>query len=235
MTLERAPQRGVGFSRGIERGQERLEILGTELDRFMLAHDALSRDDGLRQDELGQVEMGIPRRFVEQPAGVGIAADMQTIGFGEMCAHRQDSRTFACVDCVPIVGLLQTPLLKLSAVDKLDQPTTELTALDFDLFTATPEQKAQALWRFEMRDRDQPTVTLGNVLQLNLIELRKADRLGLGSGPLSGWVTFFEHWRDLMAIVHTFSCRLYGMRKYKQSIKEDFANLPLHPPKALCE
>ncbi|MTW19876.1 Rpn family recombination-promoting nuclease/putative transposase [Allochromatium palmeri] len=68
--------------------------------------------------------------------------------------------------------------------------------LDFDLFTATPAQKAQALWRFEMRDRDQPTVTLGNVLQLNLIELRKADRLGLGSGPLSGWVTFFEHWRE---------------------------------------
>jgi hypothetical protein len=87
-------------------------------------------------------------------------------------------------------------LLKLNVVGKLDQPTTELTALDFDLFTATPEQKAQALWRFEMRDRDQPTVTLGNVLQLNLIELRKADRLGLGSGPLSGWVTLFEHWRE---------------------------------------
>lgn len=34
------------------------------------------------------------------------------------------------------------------------------------------------------------------MLQLNLIELRKADRLGLGSGPLSGWVTFFEHWRE---------------------------------------
>ncbi|BCU06236.1 hypothetical protein Atep_09130 [Allochromatium tepidum] len=40
---------------------------------------------------------------------------------------------------------------------------------------------------------------------------------------------------DLMAIVHTFSCRLYGMRKYKQSIKEDFAGLSLHQPKDLCE
>jgi hypothetical protein len=28
---------------------------------------------------------------------------------------------------------------------------------------------------------------------------------------------------DLMAIVHTFSCRLYGMRKYKKKIQEDFA------------
>jgi predicted site-specific integrase-resolvase len=27
---------------------------------------------------------------------------------------------------------------------------------------------------------------------------------------------------DLLAIVHTFSCRLYGMRKYKKQIKDDF-------------
>jgi predicted site-specific integrase-resolvase len=32
---------------------------------------------------------------------------------------------------------------------------------------------------------------------------------------------------DLMSIVHTFSCRLYGMRKYKQAIKEDFPDLKL--------
>ena len=25
---------------------------------------------------------------------------------------------------------------------------------------------------------------------------------------------------DLMAIIHTFSCRLYGLRKYKKKIKE---------------
>jgi predicted transposase/invertase (TIGR01784 family) len=68
--------------------------------------------------------------------------------------------------------------------------------LDFDLFTETPAQCAQALWRFAMRDGCQPGVMLGNLLQLTLIELRKADRLGLGSDPLSGWVTFFEHWRE---------------------------------------
>lgn len=27
---------------------------------------------------------------------------------------------------------------------------------------------------------------------------------------------------DLLAIVHTFSCRLYGMRKYKKQIKDDY-------------
>jgi predicted site-specific integrase-resolvase len=27
---------------------------------------------------------------------------------------------------------------------------------------------------------------------------------------------------DLLAIVHTFSCRLYDMRKYKKQIKEDY-------------
>ena len=32
---------------------------------------------------------------------------------------------------------------------------------------------------------------------------------------------------DLMAIVHTFSCRLYGMGKYKHAIKEDFPQFDL--------
>lgn len=32
---------------------------------------------------------------------------------------------------------------------------------------------------------------------------------------------------DLMAIVHTFSCRLYGMRKYHKAIKEDFPQYKL--------
>ncbi|MDA8383555.1 MAG: IS607 family transposase [Betaproteobacteria bacterium] len=36
---------------------------------------------------------------------------------------------------------------------------------------------------------------------------------------------------DLMAIVHTFSCRLYGMRKYKSEIKSDFPEYKLAAPK----
>ena len=70
---------------------------------------------------------------------------------------------------------------------------------------SSPAQCGQAVWRFEMRDQGQPEVTLGRLLQLNLIELRKADRLGLGAGPLSAWVTFFEHWREeitMAAIQH---------------------------------
>ncbi|QEP42502.1 IS607 family transposase [Ectothiorhodospiraceae bacterium BW-2] len=40
---------------------------------------------------------------------------------------------------------------------------------------------------------------------------------------------------DLLAIVHTFSCRLYRMRKYKQQIKEDFPDSPIQLPKDVCE
>jgi len=29
---------------------------------------------------------------------------------------------------------------------------------------------------------------------------------------------------DLMAIIHTFSCRLYGLRKYKKNIKQAIIN-----------
>ncbi|BBE11113.1 hypothetical protein HH1059_17560 [Halorhodospira halochloris] len=71
-----------------------------------------------------------------------------------------------------------------------------LHLLDFDLFTANQEELEQAVWRFEMRDERQPEVTLGNILQMNLIELNKADRLGLPEGPLRAWITFFTHWRE---------------------------------------
>lgn len=36
---------------------------------------------------------------------------------------------------------------------------------------------------------------------------------------------------DLMAIVHTFSCRLYGMRKYKSTIHSDFPQFKIPPQK----
>ncbi len=71
-----------------------------------------------------------------------------------------------------------------------------LHLLDFDLFTATEGERQQAVWRFEMRDERQPTVSLGNILQMNLIELNKADRLGLSPGPLRAWMTFFKHWQE---------------------------------------
>ncbi len=39
---------------------------------------------------------------------------------------------------------------------------------------------------------------------------------------------------DLMAIVHTFSCRLYGMRKYKNQIKDDYPEYARHKPE-ICQ
>jgi predicted transposase/invertase (TIGR01784 family) len=71
-----------------------------------------------------------------------------------------------------------------------------LHLLDFDLFTETEAQRQQAIWRFEMRDERLPDVSLGNVLQMNLVELGKADRLGLPEGPLRAWITFFKHWQE---------------------------------------
>lgn len=68
--------------------------------------------------------------------------------------------------------------------------------LDFDLFTSSETQRAQALWRFEMRDTTQPDVLLGSELQLTVIELQKADRVGWAPGPASDWVRFFKHWQE---------------------------------------
>ncbi|MGY2462954.1 Rpn family recombination-promoting nuclease/putative transposase [Vreelandella sulfidaeris] len=77
-----------------------------------------------------------------------------------------------------------------------------LHLLDFDLFTDTEEQREQAIWRFEMRDECQPNVSLGNILQMNLIELSKADRLGLPSDPLAAWITFFKHWQEELTMAN---------------------------------
>ncbi|MAL94210.1 MAG: hypothetical protein CME40_03905 [Haliea sp.] len=68
--------------------------------------------------------------------------------------------------------------------------------LDFDLFLANDAQRQRALWRFEMRDANQPDVVLGSELQLTVIELKKADRLGQEPAPAGDWVRFFEHWQE---------------------------------------
>ncbi|MED5296059.1 Rpn family recombination-promoting nuclease/putative transposase [Salinicola sp. LHM] len=80
--------------------------------------------------------------------------------------------------------------------------TVGLHLLDFDLFTATNAERQQAIWRFEMRDERQPSISLGNILQMNLIELNKADRLGLPEGPLCAWITFFKHWQEELTMAN---------------------------------
>ena len=78
----------------------------------------------------------------------------------------------------------------------LIKPVIGIHLLDFDLFTA-PAQMQQAHWCFELRDRWQPATRLGAELELNIIELAKADRLhAAGAQGLNAWVTFFEHWKE---------------------------------------
>ena len=51
-------------------------------------------------------------------------------------------------------------------------------------------------YNIEMRDATRHDVTLGSELQLTVIGLKKASRLGHLQGPASDWVRFFEHWRQ---------------------------------------
>ena len=93
--------------------------------------------------------------------------------------------------------LARTLSQQLDGGDDYEQlkPAIGIHLLDFDLFTA-PEQQSQAVWCFELRDRTQPALKLGDELQLNLIELPKADRLGAGNPALAAWVAFLEHWQE---------------------------------------
>jgi predicted transposase/invertase (TIGR01784 family) len=86
------------------------------------------------------------------------------------------------------------------------RPVEGIHLLDFDLF----EDHPSALWHFEMRDRNDPSVRLGDELSLYVVELRKADRrrrgagddAGVGAGTgvahpeLMAWIAFLEHWKE---------------------------------------
>ena len=58
------------------------------------------------------------------------------------------------------------------------RPVVGVHLLDFELF----EGHRSALWHFEMRDRHDPSVRLGDELSLHVVELRKADRAMRGVG-----------------------------------------------------
>lgn len=75
------------------------------------------------------------------------------------------------------------------------KPVIGIHLLDFELFQQKEHQE-QAVWCFEMRDRVKSEVRLGEELQLNIIELPKADRLGTAKESLVAWITFFEHWYE---------------------------------------
>ena len=75
------------------------------------------------------------------------------------------------------------------------RPVIGIHLLDFDLFDE-PESARQAQWCFELRDRTNPQIKLGDELKLHIIELAKADRLGQTRGHLGDWITLFEHWQE---------------------------------------
>ncbi|QEP42886.1 Rpn family recombination-promoting nuclease/putative transposase [Ectothiorhodospiraceae bacterium BW-2] len=83
------------------------------------------------------------------------------------------------------------------------QPVIGIHLLNFNLFNEA-DCSEQAHWCFEMRDRTNPAVQLGDELQLHLIELPKIDRLAYGGKALRSWVKFFRHWqeeREIMSAV----------------------------------
>ncbi|EIC23720.1 Rpn family recombination-promoting nuclease/putative transposase [Thiorhodovibrio frisius] len=67
--------------------------------------------------------------------------------------------------------------------------------LDFDLFKGEPGDDDNALWRFVMVD-PRRAKCLEDTIEVNIVELRKADRLGQLPERLSAWIAYFEHWKE---------------------------------------
>jgi predicted transposase/invertase (TIGR01784 family) len=110
----------------------------------------------------------------------------------EMQVRRQ--RAWSARSTYYLTKLICDQLVAGDAYDRLC-PAVGIHLLDFDLFRE-PELGAQAVWCFEMRDLDIPSVRLGEELQLNVVELRKAERLGQLPPTLSAWISLFEHWQE---------------------------------------
>lgn len=94
--------------------------------------------------------------------------------------------------------------------------------LDFELFDGPGEQN-QAVWCFEMRDRQQPGIKLGDELQLNIIEMRKADRLKLAPPELADLLTFFEHWKEESIIAQIESAPIQQALAQLKALSADAA------------
>jgi predicted transposase/invertase (TIGR01784 family) len=101
------------------------------------------------------------------------------------------------------------------------KPVVGVHLLDFDLV----EGHQSALWQFEMRDRHDPSVRLGDELTLFVVGLGKADRLlrarddrgdagtsaaadidanadahAHAAAALEAWIKFFKHWKEAQAM-----------------------------------
>ena len=72
-----------------------------------------------------------------------------------------------------------------------------------------------------MRDGLQHDVKLGDTLQLNLIEMKKADRLGLGDQNLRDWITLVEHWQEDTRMATINSEAVKEVRGYIRKLSAD--------------
>ncbi len=77
------------------------------------------------------------------------------------------------------------------------QPVIGISLLVHSLFTDHP---GKADWHFTLRDTHDPAVHLGDVLQMHIIELGKAERLGALPAPLLAWITCLLHNLDEAAM-----------------------------------
>jgi predicted transposase/invertase (TIGR01784 family) len=163
----------------------------------------------VRRDEppITEVKLLNPRLTPERLSGKHLILDLRAID-----EHQQhytiemQVRRFAAWNARGILYLarLLSEQLDTGKDYRRLKPVIGIHLLDFTLFEAE-EQSKQALWCFEMRDRDTPKVRLGRELQLNIVELRKADRLGQLPERLSAWIAYFEHWReDTTMSTHTY-------------------------------
>ncbi len=158
----------------------------------------------VRSDEPPIVEVSLlnPRLTPERLSGKQLVLDLRAID--EQRRHyniEMQVRRFAAWSARGILYLARLLSEQLEAGEGYQRlkPVVGIHLLDFTLFEA-PEQAEQALWCFEMRDRVRPDVRLGRELQMNIIELRKAERLGQLPERLSAWIAYFEHWREDMTM-----------------------------------
>lgn len=82
------------------------------------------------------------------------------------------------------------------------KPAIGISLLAYDLFNDEP---AKANWHFTLRDSQYPHIQLGCMLQVHIIELRKAEGLRELSAPLLAWIACLLHNLDeavMTAITH---------------------------------
>jgi predicted transposase/invertase (TIGR01784 family) len=131
------------------------------------------------------VEVLNPRIAPEELAGKYIVLDLLAQDEqGRRYNIEMQVRRYSAWSARSAYYLARTLSQQLDGGDDYEQlkPAIGIHLLDFDLFTTPePQGRGQAVWCFELRDRTQPALKLGDELQLNLIELPKADRLGVGN------------------------------------------------------